>query len=100
MYNLVFIMRFLDILKKHENEIKERYSVAKIGVFGSYVRGEETTSSDIDILVEFDKPTLHNFMGLVFYLEELFDKEVHLVTNNALSPYMRPTVENEVVWCE
>lgn len=39
-------------------------------------------------------------MGLVFYLEELFDKEVHLVTNNALSPYMRPTVENEVVWCE
>jgi len=93
-------MMFLDILKKNENEIKERYSVAKIGVFGSYVRGEETTSSDIDILVEFDKPTLHNFMGLVFYLEELFDKEVHLVTNSALSPYMRPTVENEVVWCE
>jgi uncharacterized protein len=93
-------MMFLDILKKNENEIKERYSVAKIGVFGSYVRGEETTSSDIDILVEFDKPTLHNFMGLVFYLEELFGKEVHLVTNNALSPYMRPVVENEVVWCE
>lgn len=93
-------MQILELLKEHESEIKEKYSVAKIGVFGSYVRGEERTSSDIDILVEFDKSTLHNFMGLIFYLEELFGKKVHLVTNNALSPYIRPTVENEVVWCE
>lgn len=93
-------MDVLDLIKEHEQEIKDRYSVIKIGVFGSYVRGEETSSSDIDILVEFVEPTLHNFMGLVFYLEELFDKEVHLVTKNALSPYMRPTVEKEVVWCE
>ena len=93
-------MQILELLKEHESEIKEKYSVVKIGVFGSYVRGEERTSSDIDILVEFDKSTLHNFMGLIFYLEELFGKKVHLVTNNALSPYIRPTVENEVVWCE
>ncbi len=39
-------------------------------------------------------------MGLVFYLEELFGKEVHLVTNNALNPHIRPNVEKEVVWCE
>lgn len=92
-------MRVLDLIKKHENEIKDRYSVSKIGVFGSYVRGEENESSDIDILVEFDESTLHNFMGLVFYLEELFGKKVHLVTNNALSPYIRHNVEKEVVWC-
>mgnify|MGYP000995704824 CR=1 FL=1 len=93
-------MRVLDLIKENESEIKDRYGVRKIGVFGSYARGEEKESSDIDILVEFDEPTLHNFMGLVFYLEELFVKEVHLVTNNALSPYMRSNVEKEVVWCE
>lgn len=94
------MMRVLDLIKEHELEIKDRYSVNKIGVFGSYARGEEKDSSDVDILVEFDESTLHNFMGLVFYLEELFGKEVHLVTNNALSPYMHPNVEKEVVWCE
>ena len=90
----------MDLIKEHELEIKDKYSVSKIGVFGSYARGEEKESSDIDILVEFQETTLHNFMGLIFYLEELLGKEVHLVTNNALSPYMRPNVEKEVVWCE
>ena len=52
----------LDLIKDHENEIKNKYSVSKIGVFGSYVRGEENKSSDIDILVEFHEPTLHTFM--------------------------------------
>jgi uncharacterized protein len=93
-------MKVMNILKEHEREIKENYSVLKIGVFGSYVRGEENKSSDVDILVEFEEPTLHNFMGLIFYLEKLFDRKVDLVTKTSLSPYLRPTVEKEVVWCE
>lgn len=93
-------MQVLDILKEHEAEIKKRYSVRKIGVFGSYVRNDQTESSDLDILVEFETPTLHNFMGLVFYLEDLFQLKIDLVTTNSLSPYMRPSVEEEVVWCE
>jgi predicted nucleotidyltransferase len=96
----VLTMQVLDIIKEHEDEIKKRYSVRKIGVFGSYIRNDQTESSDLDILVEFDNPTLHNFMGLVFYLEDLFQKKIDLVTTNALSPYMRPSVEEEVVWCE
>jgi predicted nucleotidyltransferase len=96
----VLTMQVLDIIKEHEDEIKKRYSVRKIGVFGSYIRNDQTESSDLDILVEFDNPTLHNFMGLVFYLGDLFQKKIDLVTTNALSPYMRPSVEEEVVWCE
>ena len=90
----------IQILKEHENEIKEDFSVKKIGIFGSQVRGESNDESDIDILVEFEKPTLHNFMGLIFYLEDLFSKKVDLVTEKSLSPYIRSTVEKEVVWCE
>jgi len=63
-------------------------------------RGEEKETSDVDVLVEFEKPTFRNFMGLVFFLEELLGREVDLVTIKGLSPYLRPHVEGEVVWSE
>ncbi len=45
-----------EILKKQKPAIRERYNVTKIGIFGSYVRGEQKKKSDVDILVEFEKP--------------------------------------------
>jgi hypothetical protein len=93
-------MNVIEILKRHEEEIKGKYRVKKIGVFGSYVRGEQKDTSDIDILVEFNEPTFDNFMGLVFFLEDLFNKDVDLVTTKGMSPYIRPFVEREVVRCE
>lgn len=53
-----------------------------------------------DVLVEFENPTFDNFMELSFYLEDLFGKSVDLLTPKSLSPYMRSSVEKEVVWCE
>ncbi len=79
-------MDALNILKAHENEVKRKFSVRKIGIFGSYARGEEKETSDVDVLAEFDEPTFRNFMGLVFFLEDLFDREVDLVTIKGLSP--------------
>ena len=93
-------MDVIETLKKHEREIKERYGVRRIGVFGSYVRGEQKETSDIDILVEFNEPTFDNFMNLSFYLEGLFGKKVDLITTRGMSPYISPVVEKEVVWCE
>ena len=52
---------------------------SQASLFGSYARGDQKASSDIDILVEFDKPTFRNFMDLSFYLEDLFGREVDLV---------------------
>ncbi len=93
-------MDALNILKAHEKEVKRKFGVRKIGIFGSHARGEEKETSDVDILVEFEEPTFRNFMGLAFYLEDLFDREVDLVTVKGLSPYIRPYVEREVVWSE
>lgn len=93
-------MNILKLLEEHENEIRNKYGVKRIGIFGSYVKGEETEKSDVDILVEFEQSTLSNFMGLNFFLEELLGKKVDLVTTNALSPYLSPQVKKEVVWCE
>jgi Predicted nucleotidyltransferases len=73
-------MYVIETLREHKEEIKERYSVRRIGIFGSYVRGDQKATSDIDVLVEFEKPTFDNFMDLVFYLEELFGKRVDLLT--------------------
>jgi len=82
--------------------LRERFGVAKIGIFGSTARGEDRPESDVDVLVEFapGRATFRNFMELAFYLEELFCRRVDLVTEQGLSRHLRPYVEQEVVWCE
>jgi predicted nucleotidyltransferase len=93
-------MEIIDLIKSHANDIKTRFSVSRIGIFGSFARGEQKESSDIDILVEFEKPTFRNFMDLSFYLEDLLGREVDLVTVKGLHPRIRPYVEKDVVWSE
>ncbi|MCK4766351.1 MAG: nucleotidyltransferase family protein [Candidatus Aminicenantes bacterium] len=75
------------IIDAHKQEIMEKYYVSEIGVFGSYVRDEQETGSDIDILVSFKKPIgFIKFMRLEFYLSELLGQKVDLVTKEALKP--------------
>ena len=78
--------RITDILKKHLPEIKTRFRIKNIGVFGSQIRGEANKKSDIDILVEFENgyKTFDNYMDLKFYLEELLGSKVDLVLKDAL----------------
>ncbi|HEX7342909.1 MAG TPA: nucleotidyltransferase family protein [bacterium] len=74
-------------LKAHIKLIKQEYHVSSIGVFGSYVRGEESKKSDVDILVEFDRPIgLFKFLELEEYLSEILKKKVDLVSKKALKP--------------
>ena len=91
--------KIINMLKDH-NEILRKYEVKRIGLFGSYARGDQKKNSDIDFLVEFEKPVFENFMDLAFYLEELFGRKVELITNGNLSPYIQPYVEKEVKWYE
>lgn len=86
-------------LRKHKAKLEE-YGVKQIGLFGSFVRDEGTSESDIDFLVDFEKEkkTFDNFMDLSFFLEDLFHYKVEIVTKQGLSPYVGPrilkTVEN------
>lgn len=82
--------------------LRMRFAVKKIGVFGSTARETSSASSDIDILVEFEKggATFDHFMELIFYLEEVFKKPVDLVTTSSISPYMKQEIDREVIWCE
>jgi predicted nucleotidyltransferase len=90
----------VEILKEHEAEMATRFSVRKIGVFGSHARGEQGPDSDVDILVEFERVSFDNYMDLLYYLDELLGASVDLVTVGGISPYLKEHVEKEVVWCE
>lgn len=83
---------------KDERKQLTLLGVKTIGLFGSFVRGSQTSSSDIDMLVEFmpGKHTFDNFMEVAFFLEELLGRKVELVTAEALSPYIGPHILEEV----
>lgn len=87
------------LLISHGNILRQ-FKVKKIGLFGSFARGEQKKNSDIDFLVEFHEPTFDNFMDLLFSLEDLFGRKVELITDGSLSPYLQPFVEKEVKWYE
>ncbi len=69
----------LRALRAHDEDLK-RFSVRRIGLFGSYARGQQHRGSDIDFIVEFDKPTYDNFYGLSIFLENLFERKVEILT--------------------
>lgn len=89
-----------EILKKiKENKEKiKKFGVKRIGLFGSYLRNEQKTESDIDILVEFErgKKTFDNYMDLKFFLEDLFKCKVDLVIVDALKPDLKPIILRSV----
>jgi len=85
------------ILAQHREELKERYKVKEIGIFGSYVRNEQRKKSDVDILVEFYKPIgLFAFMDLEEHLKKLLGLKVDLVSKRALKPRIGEYILNEV----
>ncbi len=91
-----YIDRIKEIIEKHKQEIREKYHVSEIGVFGSYIRGEQEEDSDIDILVSFEKPIgFVKFMRLEFYLSELLGKKVDLVTKDSLKPHIGSVILKE-----
>ena len=88
-----------ELLLKNKDLLKKRFKVKEIGLFGSYVRGEQKEDSDVDILVEFEEtPTLLEFLELENYLSELLGVKVDLVIKRALKPKIKETVLKEVVY--
>lgn len=86
------------LLKDHMREIRQRFSVERLCLLGSVVRGESVDKSDVDVLVVFrQKATFDRFMDLKFYLEELLGTRVDLVTDKALRPQVRQAIEGEIV---
>lgn len=97
MTNREYILNKLRAYKPRLNQ----FGVRNIGLFGSYLRGEQSESSDIDILIDFvpEQETFDNFMAICDLFEKLFEKEkVEIVTKNGLSPYIGKSILKEVMY--
>ena len=86
-------------IKSAEPFLKEKFRVKKIGIFGSYSRGEQRKNSDIDILVEFyEEPSLFEFIRLERYLKSILKIKVDLVMKDSLKPYIGKRILDEVIY--
>jgi len=95
----VDLKEITESLKMHKKELRERFKVRDIGVFGSYVRGMQKRGSDVDVLVEFEEPIgLFDFMDLEEYLSGLLGVKVDLVSKKALKPTIGEYILSEVVY--
>lgn len=91
-----------NIIQKINSEmpnLREKYQVEKLGIFGSVARGENTANSDIDILVEFKNPVgFFHFIRLENYLSELLGKKVDLISQKAPKPAIKEDVLKEAIY--
>jgi predicted nucleotidyltransferase len=95
----VTLDEILSILRMHLPELRERYGVASLGVFGSYVRGEQRRRSDVDVLVEFERtPSLFQLVHMQNYLSSLVGAKVDLVLKRTLKPAIGKRILAEVVY--
>ena len=90
--------QILQLLAQHKPQLAQRYGVLRLALFGSTARDSANAESDIDILVAFDGPaTSQRYFGVQFYLEDVLDRPVDLVTEKALRTELRSHIEREAL---
>lgn len=88
----------LKVLVKAKPELRHRYGVTRLALFGSTVRDAARSDSDVDVIVAFDGPaTSKRYFGVQFYLEDELGLAVDLITEKAMRPELRPFIEKEAI---
>ena len=92
------IQEIIKIMKEHKEELKKKYKIKKIKIFGSYARGEQKERSDIDIIVDFEETlTLIELIRLEEEIERILGIKVDLLTEESISPFIKPYIKEVVV---
>ena len=86
----------LNKLRELKPILSKEYAVKRIGLFGSFADNSADSNSDIDLLVELDKPIGWKFFSLEIYLEKVFGRKIDLVTKNALKEQIKNDILNKV----
>ncbi len=79
-------------------ELSERFTVKRIGVFGSFARDDAGPESDVDIVVELVEPTFDHYLDLKFRLEDVLKRPVDLVMADTVKPRIKPIIDHEVIY--
>ena len=85
-------------LLERERDSIRRLGVNRLGLFGSFVRGEQKPDSDVDILVEMESKTFGAYVEVLDFLEDLFGRKVDLVPEEDIKPLLRNRILREVVY--
>jgi uncharacterized protein len=86
----------LSRLKELKPTLKKEYAVKEIGLFGSFSDGTNTEDSDIDLIVELEKPIGWKFFSLELYLENVFNRKIDLVTKNSIKEQLKDSILGQV----
>ncbi|MDD2754926.1 MAG: nucleotidyltransferase family protein [Methanothrix sp.] len=87
------------ILRDQKPIIRQRFKVKEIGIFGSFVRGEQNDTSDLDLLIDFEEPIgLIHYVGLQNYLSDKIGERVDLITKSGLKPRISSHILKEVIY--
>lgn len=92
------IERIVQTLRQHKPELQRKYPISRLGVFGSYARGDATENSDIDIAVEINGTMGLNFVAMANEIEDLFGTKVDVVPTRSIKPDYLPYVERDIIY--
>lgn len=95
------LLKFRKILSEHKKELKAKFKVKEVGIFGSYIRGGENKESDLDVLVEFEEDARISLIEFIFlrnFLSDILGVKVDLVEKKCLKPYIGRKILQEVIY--
>lgn len=90
--------QILDFLRQHKQEMHDRFGVIKIGLFGSYARGEARQDSDIDVAIELSTYSADGYFGVLHLLEDTFKKRIDLGIESNFKPIIKPYILKEIIY--
>lgn len=87
-------------IKKNRRLFLDKFGVTNIGIFGSFVRGEQTSSSDIDMVVEMekDRKNIHNFLQLKRFIEKEMKREVDIGFEHSLKAAIKEKIKEQIIY--
>ena len=89
--------KIIEDIKSLKPDLVAKYNVTRLGLFGSYANGDPKGNSDIDILIDFEKPVGWDFFTIEKMFEERFNKKIDLVTSAALKPQIKTDILKNVI---
>jgi len=90
----------VEYLKRNKRFLYDKYGVTRMGIFGSFVRGEQAGSSDIDMIVEIEKgrKNIHSFLQLKRFLERELETKIDLGFEHSLKPFVRDKIKEQIIY--
>lgn len=90
--------QILDFLRQHKQEMHARFGVTKIGLFGSYARGDARNGSDVDVAIVLSENTADSYFGVLHFLVDSFDARIDLGIESNFKPLIKPYIMREIVY--